>query len=60
MRSDNEPAILQLLEHALTEARLQIENLDQLQEEHPNTHDPAANGEIEATVKQITGILRTN
>ena len=37
LRSDNEPAILQLLKHALTEARLQIENLDQLQEEHPNT-----------------------
>ena len=51
---------MQLFKHALTEARLQIENLDQLQEEHPNTYDPAANGEIEATVKQVTGILRTN
>ena len=60
LRSDNEPAILQLLRHALTEARLQIEQLEQLVEEHPNTYDSAANGEVEAKVKQITGILRTN
>ena len=60
LRSDNEPAILQFVKHALTEARLQIETLEQLHEEHPNTYDPAANGEIEATVKQVTVILRTN
>ena len=31
LRSDNEPAILQLLRHALIKARLQIENFEQLQ-----------------------------
>ena len=60
LRSDNEPAILSLLKHALTEARFQVEQLEQLVQEHPNAYDHAANGEIEATVKQVTGIIRTN
>ena len=60
LSSDNEPAILQLLKHALKEARLQVEHLEQLVEEHPNTYDSAANDEVEATVKQIIGILHTN
>ena len=60
LRSDNEPAILLLLKHALAEARFQIEELDQVVQEHPNTYDHAANGEIEATVKQVTGIIRAN
>ena len=60
LRFGNEPAMLQLFGHALTEARLQIDSLDQLQFEHPNTYDPAENGEIEITAKQITWILRTD
>ena len=60
LRSDNEPAIWLLLKHALTEARYQIELMEQIMEEHPNTYDSAANGEVEATAKQVTGILRTN
>lgn len=51
LKSDNEKAILKLLEHALTELRMQ---------EHPNVYDPSGNGEVEATVKQFQGILRTN
>ena len=43
LRSDNEPAILQLLKHALTEARFQIEQLDQVGQEHRNAYDHAAN-----------------
>ena len=60
VRSGSEPAILLLLQHALTEARVQIQPLEQIVEEHPNTYDPAANGELEATVTQVIGILRTN
>jgi len=60
LRSDNEPAILKLLTHALTEARYKVEELEQVLEEHPNTYDSSGNGQIEATVKQFTGILRTN
>ncbi len=60
LRSDNEPAILKLLQHALTEARYTVHDLEQVLEEHPNTYDSSGNGQIEATVKQLTGILRTN
>ena len=60
LRSDNEPAIVKLLQHALTEARYTVEDLEQILEEHPNTYDSSGNGQIEATVKQFTGILRTN
>jgi hypothetical protein len=59
LKSDNEPAILKLLEHALTELRLDAK-LDQVAQEHPNTYDPAGNGDVEATVKQFQGIVRTN
>ena len=60
LRSDNEKAILKLLQHALTEARYQVHDLEQVLEEHPNTYDSSGNGQIEATVKQLAGILRTN
>ena len=60
LRSDNEPAILKLLEHALTEARYKLEKLEQVMEEHPNVYDSAGNGQVEAAVKQVTGMLRTN
>ena len=43
LRYDNEPAILQLLKHALTEARLQMEQLDQIVQEHPHAYDHAFN-----------------
>ncbi len=60
LRSDNEPAILKLLEHALTEARYTIKELDQVLEEHPNTYDSSGNGQVESAVKQVTAMLRTN
>ena len=60
LRSDNEPAILNLLKHAASEARLQMVDLQQLTEEHPNVYDSSGNGEIEVAVKQLTGVLRTN
>ena len=60
LRSDNEPAILKLLRHALTESRIHVEQLERIQEEHPVDYDHAGNGEVEAAVKQLTGILRTN
>ena len=60
LRSDNEPAILQLFKHALTETRYQIEQLEHIVQENKNSYDHTANVEIEARVKQVTGILRTN
>ena len=60
LRSDNEPAIVNLLKHALTEARLKVVDLIQIQEEHPNSYDSRGNGEIEAAVIQVTKVLATN
>ena len=60
LKSDNEKAILKLLEHAVTEARLELKNVEQLLEEHPNVYDSSSNGEVEVAVKSLTGVLRTN
>ncbi len=48
------------MEHALTEARYTVKDLEQVLGEHPNTYDSRGNGQIEAVVKQVTGMLRTN
>ena len=58
LRSDNVPAILLLCWHAVTASK--ANKLEQIVQEHPNTYKPAGNVEVEATVKQVTGILRTN
>ena len=58
LRSDNEPAILKLLQHALTESRIEIPELEQLLEEHPNTYDSSGNGDVESAFKVVTGIMR--
>ena len=44
LRSDNEPATLRLLEHALTEARMELVGLEQIYQEHPNAYDSYGNG----------------
>jgi hypothetical protein len=59
LKSDNEPAILKLLEHALTELRMDV-SMDQIAQEHPTAYDPSGNGDVESTVKQFQGVLRTN
>ncbi len=51
---------MKLLEHALTEARMEVVGLDQISQEHPDAYDSSGNGEIEAAMTQPTGILRTN
>ena len=35
-------------------------SMDQIAQEHPTVYDPSGNGDIEATVKQFQGVLRTN
>ena len=42
-RSDNEPTILKLLRHAVTEARIKVEDLSQVRTEHPNIYDFVGN-----------------
>ena len=60
LRSDNEKAIVKLLQHALTEARFEVPDLEQVIEEHPNVYDSSGNGDVESAVKSVTGVLRTN
>ena len=60
LKSDNEPAIVKLLSDTLRELRYQVENLEQAAEEHPNTYDSSGNADVEAAVKRVTGIMRTN
>ena len=50
---------MKLLGHALAELRLGTK-MDQLAQEHLTVYDSSGNGEVEATVKQFQGILRTN
>ena len=59
LRTDNEPAIVRLLIHAVTEARINVSGLGQVTEERPNTYDFSGSGETETAVKQVTCILRT-
>ena len=42
LRTENEPAIVRLLIHAVTEARINVTGLGQVTEEHPNTYVPQA------------------
>ena len=55
LKSDNEPAIVKLLEEAL--GALKASGL-QAGEEHPPPYDSQANGAVESAVKQVTQRLR--
>ena len=44
----------------MTEARIELKDLDQLLEEHPTSYDSFGDGGIEGAVKSLAGILRTN
>ena len=57
LKSDNEPAIVSLLQEALK--GLRAEGLEQAAEEHPPPYDYQANGGIEVGCKLVRGHLRT-
>ena len=57
LKSDNEPAIVKLLQEALRELRVQ--GLEQTLEEHSPEYDPQANGSAEVGVKLLKGHFRT-
>ena len=60
LRLGNEPAILKLLAHALSELRIAVQGREQVFEEHPNSYDSSGNGEIEVAVKHVTGVIASN
>ena len=57
LKTDNEPAIVKLLEQAL--AACKVAGVQQIVEEHPPPYDSQANGAVENAVKQLRGRLRT-
>ena len=48
--SDNEKAIVKLLQHTLAEARFEVPDVEQVIEEHPNVYDSSGNGDVESAV----------
>ena len=57
LKSDNEPAIVRVLQDSLK--ALRVEGLDRAAEEHPPPFDPQANGDVEAAVKTAKNLSRT-
>ena len=57
LKSDNEPAVVKLLQEALRELR--VMGLDQCLEEHSPEYDPQANGSAEVGVRLMKGHFRT-
>jgi len=57
LRSDNEPAIIELLRETLKD--LKVDTVEQAAEEHPPAYDSKANGSVENAVKLVQGLLRT-
>ena len=59
LKSDNEPAIVKVLKDPLRSARVEVEELEQINEEQAVRYDSRSNGDIENAVKQVTKLLRT-
>ena len=57
LTSDNEPAVVKLLQESLRELRVQ--GLEQTMEEHSPENDPQANGIAEVGVTLLKGHFRT-
>jgi hypothetical protein len=75
LRSDNEPAILKLMEGSLKSLRVGVVEAgppgaeepseemrhyhEQVGQEHPPVYDSNANGEVENAIRRCSGLLRT-
>ena len=59
LKSDNEPAIVKVLKDSLRSARVEVQELEQINEEQAVRYDSRSNGDIENAVKQVTKLLRT-
>ena len=57
LKSDNEPAIVQVLRETLKS--LKVNTVDQAMEEHPAPYYSKAKGAVENAVKQVQGLART-
>ena len=59
LKADNERAIVKLLGDALRTAKSEVRELEQVQAEHPSAYDSRSNGEIENTIRNFQGLMRT-
>ena len=59
LKSDNEPALLQLMRTAAGWAKVELQEIDQLGEEHPTAYDSQANGAVESGIRNVRADLRT-
>ena len=59
LKADNERAIVKLLGEALRTAKAEVKELEQVQAEHPSAYDSRSNGEIENTIRNFQGMMRT-
>ena len=57
LKTDNEPAILKLLQESLRDLR--VEGIDQVMHENFPEYDPQSNGNAEVGVKLVKGMVRT-
>ena len=57
LKTDNEPAILKLLQESLRDLR--VEGLDQVMAEISPEYDPQSNGNAEVGVELVKGMVRT-
>ena len=58
LTSDNEPAIVKLLQETLVQLKKHA-TVEQAGEGHPPPYDHKSNGSIENGVKQVQGMIRT-
>jgi hypothetical protein len=59
LRTDNEPAIVALLKQAMITLRQDSSEIKQVVEEHSSRYDSQSNGFIEATLRDVQGLVRT-
>ena len=59
LKADNGHAILKLLKDSLKTARVEVDELEQVMEEHAVKYDSKSNGDVENAVKQVTKQLGT-
>ncbi len=60
VKADGEPALQALVHRALTQAKVECKDLDQLTKEDPAAYDSQANGGTEVGVQLVKGMLRTH
>ena len=59
LKSDNEPAIKQIVRQALTALKVEVKDMENVTEEHPDKYESQSNGMVEVGIKNFRGHYRT-